>query len=82
MLAVPNYDRGGWLPPGPFVGYNGTGGPEPVGPTAARVYGGGGTTVIEVAPGQFGNLLFQFLKDNIRTKHGGNVIVALGTATR
>jgi hypothetical protein len=31
------YDNGGWLPPGPSLAYNGTGRPEPVGPTARGV---------------------------------------------
>lgn len=70
------YDSGGWLPPGLSLAWNGTGRPEPVGPTAA---GGGLTVNLIVQPGsimtgnavQIGQALGQFLLEH--TKRGGKL---------
>jgi hypothetical protein len=47
------YDRGGYLPPGLSLAYNGTGKPEPVGPVAAAAGAGGNTyhITVSVPPG-------------------------------
>ena len=47
MLQPGGYDRGGFLPPGLSLAYNGTGRPEPVGPSAGTVI----NINVTVAPG-------------------------------
>ena len=72
------YDRGGPLPPGLSLAYNGTGRPEQVipgrGAPATHV-------VLEIAPGGEGALtaaLMQVLRKQIRVRGGGDVQLALG----
>jgi hypothetical protein len=71
------YDRGGYLPAGLSLAYNGTGRPEMVLPPGR----GAQTVVLEIAPGGEGALtdaLLQVLRKQVRIKGGGNVQLALG----
>jgi TP901 family phage tail tape measure protein len=72
------YDRGGWLPTGLSLAYNGTGRPEQViGP------GGGGRLQLVVSvdsqmPHGLSRELTRWLKFQVRTAGGGDVQVAFG----
>jgi hypothetical protein len=72
-------DQGGWLKPGwnPPM-YNGLGRPEPVG--AARG-AGGGTIVLQIAPGggsEFDRFMVAWLRKHVHVKGGGSVQAAFG----
>lgn len=73
------YDRGGYLPTGWSMAYNGTGRPEPVIPA-----GGGGQVIrLEISGGQseFDQFMLRWIKGRVRVLGGrgpGNVQLAFG----
>jgi cell wall-associated NlpC family hydrolase len=79
MLPVNSFDRGGMLPTGASIAWNGTGSPEPVG-------GGQCVTVtLEIAPGgntAFEQLLHGMIRKYVRVRGGGSVQRAYSTPGR
>lgn len=78
-LAYNWYDKGGFLPPGLSLAYNGTGRPEQVvGPRG----GGGPAKVVLVISGggggEFERFMTKFIRKYVRTAGGGDVQVAFG----
>jgi phage-related protein len=75
-LSIGSYDRGGWLPTGVSLAYNGTGRPEPVGAAA-----GGGPVQLEVSSAgasEFEQFMVTAIRKWVRTKGGGSVQTAFG----
>ncbi len=73
------YDRGGWIPPGLSLSYNGTGRPERVLPPGGT--GGEAVIQLEIVPGgqgMFEQFMSQFLRKYVRIHGGGDVQKALG----
>jgi hypothetical protein len=72
------YDRGGWLPTGLSLAYNGTGRPEPVGPAAH----GGQKVVLVVKSGSssdYDQFLTNQIQRHVRLAGGGSVQLAYGS---
>jgi phage-related protein len=72
------YDKGGMLPTGWSLAYNGTGRPEPVGWNNG---GGGGVAGLTVTGGHsdFEQFMAKFIRKFVRVNYGGNVQAAFGS---
>jgi hypothetical protein len=76
-------DRGGWLPPGPSLVYNATGGPEHLSRDSGHPAGGAHPQriVLELRASrgdQYGHFLLNEIQKLVRVNGGGDVQVALG----
>lgn len=74
------YDKGGWLPPGLSLAYNGTGRNEFI-PSPNSNYMSGMPVVLEMIPGaqsEFDRFMVSWIKNYVRTRGGGNVQIAFG----
>lgn len=71
------YDKGGWLPAGLSLAYNGTGRPERVLGPGQRADRG---VVVQFRGGgsKFDRFMLEWIRDNVRIAGGGNVQVAFG----
>ena len=73
---IMSYDKGGALPPGMSLAYNGTGRPEPVGAAGTPVqvnleFTGTGNA-------EFDSFMLKWMRQTVRVKGGGDVQQALG----
>lgn len=79
--GVLTFDRGGYLPAGLSLAYNGTGRPEPVIPAGRGAGGGGVPVVLEVSSGgasEFEQFMLAMIRRFVHVKGGGSAQAAFG----